>query len=123
MSRNPGEARKMNLEDEDPGPAFRDLVLAIVAKIPKGRLASYGQVAMLAGFPRRPRQVGMVLRGLPEGTKLPWHRVVNNQGYVPSKSRWWGAMVQIERIREEGIDVSNDGTLDLETHRWKPRGS
>ena len=115
--------QKIILDDEDPGPAFRDLVLAIVAKIPKGRLASYGQIAMLAGFPRRPRQVGMVLRGLPEDTKLPWHRVVNNQGYVPSKGRWWGAMVQIERIREEGIEVSNDGTLDLEIHRWKPRGS
>ncbi len=123
MSSNFGGARKINAEDEDPGPAFRDLVLAIVAKIPKGRLASYGQIAMLAGFPRRPRQVGMVLRGLPEDTRLPWHRVVNNQGYVPSKGRWWGAMVQIERIRDEGIEVSNDGTLDLETHRWKPRGS
>ena len=123
MSNTFGGARKINSEDEDSGPAFRDLVLAIVAKIPKGRLASYGQIAMLAGFPRRPRQVGMVLRGLPEDTKLPWHRVVNNQGYVPSKGRWWGAMVQIERIREEGIEVSNDGTLDLEIHRWKPRGS
>ena len=47
--------------------------------------------------------------------------MVNNQGYVPSKGRWWGAMVQIERIREEGIEVANDGTLDLEAHRWKPR--
>ncbi len=105
----------------DLGPEFRDQVLEIVGKIPKGRLASYGQVALLAGFPRRPRQVGMVLRGLPENTRLPWHRVVNNQGYVPSKGRWWGAMVQIERLRVEGIPVANDGTLDLEAHRWKPR--
>ena len=107
--------------DLDSGPDFGELVQAIVKKIPKGRLASYGQVAMLVGFPRRPRQVGMVLRGLPETTKLPWHRVVNNKGYVPSKGRWWGAMVQIERIRAEGIEVSSDGTLDLEAHRWKPR--
>jgi len=123
MKYKPAEARKTMTEDDAAGPAFRDLVLAIVAKIPKGRLASYGQIAMLAGFPSRPRQVGMVLRGLPEDTKLPWHRVVNTLGYVPSKGRWWGAMVQIERIREEGIEVTNDGTLDLETHRWKPRGS
>ncbi len=101
--------------------AFRDAVLRVVSRIPKGRLATYGQVALLAGFPRRPRQVGMVLKGLPEGTPLPWHRVVNAQGYVPSRGRWWGAMVQIERLREEGIQVASDGTLDLAAHRWRPR--
>lgn len=100
--------------------AFREAVKKVVRRIPKGRLASYGQVAMLAGYPQRPRQVGMVLRGLPEGTELPWHRVVNQQGYVPSRGRWWGAMVQIQRIREEGIPVSEDGTLDLRAHRWNP---
>lgn len=108
-----------------PGPegvaAFRAAVLGVVVRIPKGRLASYGQVAMLAGYPQRPRQVGMVLRGLPEGTKVPWHRVVNQQGYVPSKGRWWGAMVQIQRLREEGLEVADDGTLDLRLHRWIPK--
>lgn len=100
--------------------AFREAVMRVVAQIPKGQLASYGQVALLAGYPQRPRQVGMVLRGLPEGTTLPWHRVVNAQGYVPSKGRWWGAMVQIQRLREEGIPVADDGTLDLAAHRWDP---
>ena len=98
--------------------AFRDTVLAVVARIPKGKLASYGQVAALAGFPQRPRQVGMVLSGLPEGTKLPWHRVVNTRGYVPSRGRWWGAFEQIGRLRDEGIDVDDLGNLDLEGHRW-----
>jgi methylated-DNA-protein-cysteine methyltransferase-like protein len=97
---------------------FRATVLAVVAKIPKGKLASYGQVAALAGFPQRPRQVGMVLSGLPEGTPLPWHRVVNTQGYVPSRGRWWGAFEQIGRLRDEGIEVDDLGNLDLEAHRW-----
>ncbi len=97
---------------------FRAAVLAVVARIPEGHLASYGQVALLAGFPQRPRQVGMVLSGLPEGTELPWHRVVNTRGYVPSRGRWWGAMEQIGRLREEGIDVDDQGNLDLEAHRW-----
>lgn len=101
--------------------AFREAVLKVVARIPKGRLATYGQVALLAGFPRRPRQVGMVLRALPEGTPLPWHRVVNAQGYVPSRGRWWGAMVQIQRLRAEGLHVSDEGTLDLRSHAWRPR--
>ena len=98
--------------------AFRAAVLAVVAQIPEGRLASYGQVALLAGWPQRPRQVGMVLRGLPQGTPLPWHRVVNALGYVPSKGRWWGAMEQIGRLRDEGIPVDDEGNLDLGTYRW-----
>lgn len=100
---------------------FRTAVLDVVRSIPEGRLASYGQVAALAGFPQRPRQVGMVLSGLPEGTPLPWHRVVNNRGYVPSRGRWWGAFEQIGRLRDEGIEVDDLGNLDLERHRWTPR--
>ena len=105
---------------ESPAPPrdFRAAVMAVVARIPKGKLASYGQVALLAGFPQRPRQVGMVLSGLPEGTDLPWHRVVNTRGYVPSRGRWWGAMEQIGRLRDEGIEVDDQGSLDLEAHRW-----
>ena len=98
--------------------AFRERVLDWVARIPRGCLASYGQIALMAGFPRRARQVGMVLKGLPEGTELPWHRVVNARGYVPSRGRWWGARIQIERLRGEGIEVDELGNLDLERHRW-----
>lgn len=101
--------------------AFRVAVCAVLSRIPRGRLATYGQVAALAGFPRRPRQVGMVLKGLPQDTDLPWHRVVNALGYVPSRGRWWGAQLQIARLRAEGIPVTEDGTLDLDTHRWRPR--
>lgn len=101
-----------------PPPPFREAVLTWVARIPYAHLATYGQIALMAGFPRRPRQVGMVLKGLPEGTELPWHRVVNVQGYVPSKGRWWGAQVQIARLREEGIEVDDLGNLDLDRYRW-----
>ena len=97
---------------------FRDAVLAVVAAIPEGRLATYGQVAALAGWPRRPRQVGMVLKGLPEDTPLPWHRVVNARGYVPSRGRWWGAQVQIARLWDEGIAVDALGNLDLAARQW-----
>ena len=109
------------IKPEAPPPDFRTLVLAVVKRIPKGKLASYGQVAALAGYPQRPRQVGMVLSGLPEGTRLPWHRVVNTRGYVPSRGRWWGAFEQIGRLRGEGIEVDDLGNLDLEAHRWVPR--
>lgn len=104
--------------DADSRHAFREAVIQIVARIPEGRLATYGQVAALAGHPRRPRQVGMILKGLPEDTPLPWHRVVNARGYVPSRGRWWGARVQIDRLRQEGIPVTEDGTLDLPRFAW-----
>jgi len=99
--------------------AFRAAVLRLVRRIPRGRVATYGQIAALAGFPRRPRQVGMILKGLPEGTDLPWHRVVSAQGLVPSKGRWWGAMVQIQRLREEGLEVDDLGNLELRTCQWR----
>jgi methylated-DNA-protein-cysteine methyltransferase-like protein len=100
---------------------FRTAVLRHVQRIPQGCVATYGQIAALAGFPRRPRQVGMILKGLPEGTDLPWHRVVNAQGCVPSKGRWWGARVQIQRLREEGIEVDDLGNLDLPSQQWDGR--
>lgn len=107
------EARKLP-------PDFGDRVKAVVAQIPEGKLATYGQVALLAGFAGRPRQVGMVLKGLPEGTDLPWHRVVNAQGYIPSRGRWWGAEEQARRLKAEGIPVDRLGQLDLKAHRWNP---
>lgn len=98
--------------------AFREAVCAQVARVPRGRVATYGQIAWMAGFPRRPRQVGMVLKGLPEGTDLPWHRIVNRRGHVPSRGRWWGALLQIARLREEGIEVDDAGDLDLARYAW-----
>ena len=104
----------------EPDPSFRDAVRAVVADIPKGRLATYGQVALLAGFPGRARQVGWVLSALPAGTPLPWHRVVNAQGYIPSKGREVSAIEQIRRLRKEKIHVDDLGKLDLKAHLWRP---
>ena len=99
---------------------FREAVLEVVADIPKGRLTTYGQVALLAGFPGLARQVGWVLSGLPSGTKLPWHRVVNAAGYIPSKGREISALEQIRRLRKEKIEVDDRGNLDLRIHLWRP---
>ena len=97
---------------------FRQAVLELVARVPEGALATYGQIALIAGYPRRARQVGMVLKGLPESTELPWHRIVNAGGYVPSRGRWWGALEQIQRLRSEGMAVDEQGNLDLASCRW-----
>lgn len=106
---------------EEPRP-FREAVCRAVGMVPRGTVATYGQIAWMAGDPRRPRQVGMVLKGLPEGTELPWHRIVNARGYVPSRGRWWGARLQIERLRSEGVEVDDLGNLDLDRFRWSGSG-
>lgn len=101
--------------------AFRDAVLAVVADIPKGQLTTYGQVALLAGYPGRARQVGWVLSGLPGGTRLPWHRVVNAQGYIPSKGREISALEQIRRLRQEKVEVDGKGNIPrLGARLWRP---
>ena len=103
-----------------PKTGFREAVLEVVSDIPSGRLATYGQVALLAGWPGRARQVGWVLSGLPQGTLLPWHRVVNALGHVPAQGREISALEQIRRLRKEDIQVDDLGNLDLEKHRWHP---
>jgi len=97
---------------------FREAVLRLVEAIPRGRVATYGQISLMAGFPRRARQVGMVLRGLPAGTELPWQRVVKSPGRVAPWGGGIGAMMQIDRLRSEGVDVSDGGVLDLQRFRW-----
>jgi methylated-DNA-protein-cysteine methyltransferase-like protein len=101
-----------------PHSAFRDSALRVVALVPKGKLVSYGQVAAMAGRPRAARQVGWILHGLPDDAKIPWQRVVNAKGYIPSRGRVNEALEQMLLLRDEGIEVNDDGTMDLERYRW-----
>ncbi len=107
-------------------PAFRPRVLELVARIPEGRVATYGQIAELAGYPRRARHVGFALAALPPGNGLPWHRVINAQGRVSprggakSSRRKKGVEHRQERLlREEGVRFRN-GRVNLGQFRWEP---
>lgn len=92
----------------------------VIAAIPPGRVASYGQVAALAGLPRGARQVARALRHAPTELGLPWHRViaVNGRIAIPASSR--GYRTQISRLRGEGIVVIS-GRVDMRVYRWAPR--
>jgi methylated-DNA-protein-cysteine methyltransferase related protein len=94
-------------------------IYAVVRRIPRGRVATYGQVAALAGLPRHARQVGYALHALPEGTDVPWHRVVNARGEISPRSTpgWDG--VQRALLRRERV-LGRDGRVDLERFRWEP---
>jgi len=93
----------------------------VVQRIPRGRVATYGQVAALAGLPRQSRLVGYVLHGLPPDTRLPWHRVVNAKGEVSlRRDGLGGEQIQTQLLMREGVRFSA-GRLSLERYRWQPR--
>ncbi len=93
---------------------MKEQVWQIVNAIPKGQVASYGQVARLAGMPQQSRLVGRILSRLPKGTKLPWHRVINSQGKIsnPDPERQKGLLAS------EGVTVVK-GRISLKIYGWK----
>lgn len=97
-------------------------VYAVVSRIPPGRVATYGQVAALAGLPGHARLVGYSLHALPDGTRIPWHRVVNARGRTSDRSDGAGhEHLQRLILQREGIRFSRDGVLSLDRYRWRPR--
>ena len=98
-----------------------DRVYAVVARVPAGRVATYGQVAALAGLPRHARLAGYALHALPDGSRLPWHRVINAQGQVSERSTPGpGAGLQRHLLEEEGVVFDARGRVDLKRFRWEP---
>ncbi len=91
-------------------------IYQVVAKIPKGRVATYGQVAILAGNPRWARVVGYALHNNPNPQMIPCHRVVNRQGKVAPSYAFGGENRQRELLENEGITFNEDGKIDLKKY-------
>jgi len=95
-------------------------ICAVIRRIPSGWVATYGQVATMAGMPRRARLVGRVLQRLDPKTRIPWHRVVNAKGEISySLSRNGGDILQRRLLEKEGISFDANNRLDLERCRWR----
>jgi methylated-DNA-protein-cysteine methyltransferase-like protein len=92
---------------------------AVIRRIPPGRVATYGQVARIAGLVNGARQVGYALHALREGTAVPWFRVVNARG--ASSLRSGGDVTQQLLLAREGIRFGAGGRIDLAVHGWRPR--
>ena len=93
----------------------------VVARIPRGRVATYGQVARLAGMPGHARQVGYALNSLPDGVQVPWHRVVNAQGKISPRGDLLGHEdLQAHLLEREGVRFAG-GAISLERYGWQPR--
>ena len=94
-------------------------IYAVVRRIPRGRVATYGQVAALAGLPHAPRVAGYALHALPEGSPLPWHRVVAAGGKLSlGRLSPHGAITQRLRLEKEGVRFDGRGCADMERCRW-----
>lgn len=93
------------------------LILQVVALIPYGKVATYGQIAKMAGLPKHARLVGRVLQQV-EDKPLPWHRVINSQGKISlSKLDAQGDNLQIIKLQAENI-VVNAAKINLKLYQW-----
>jgi len=97
---------------------FFDGVYRLLALVPPGKVVSYGQIAAWLGQPRAARTVGWALHGLPEGSGLPWQRVINAQGRITTPWQEHTAARQRELLEMEGIVFERDGRVDMEFYRW-----
>ncbi|MGH7585509.1 MAG: MGMT family protein [Gemmatimonadales bacterium] len=96
-----------------------DRIYAAVRRIPRGRVATYGQIAAMVPRCSGARQVGYALHALPAATLVPWHRVVNARGAISLGGD--GAVSQMLLLEREGVHLRRDGRMDLARYRWKPR--
>ena len=95
-------------------------IYAVVKRIPRGRVATYGQIAKLAGSPGRARQVGYALHALAPSTVVPWQRVVNAAGGI-SLDPMNGGLTQRVLLEKEGIVFDVRGRVALSRYQWRPR--
>jgi methylated-DNA-protein-cysteine methyltransferase-like protein len=98
---------------------FFDQIHEVVRRIPPGKVATYGQIARLLGQPRAARTVGWALRATPEGSDLPWQRVINARGTVSFAAGSPGAELQRALLEEEGIAFDEQGRVDLKVYGWE----
>ena len=102
----------------DPDINYR--IWQVITLIPRGKVASYGDVAKQAGMPGAARRVGRALKGLPGDTRIPWHRVINAQGRLSLPADSASRYKQRERLEAEGIIFRRNGSVDMGRFRWMP---
>ncbi len=94
-----------------------DLIYTIICAIPAGKVASYGQIAKLAGYPNNARLVGRLLKVMPEGSRIPWRRVVNSQGKISFPEGSNKHLEQRQKLLSEGVTF-NKAKINMRLHQW-----
>ena len=100
-----------------------ELIWSVVRKIPRGRVATYGQIAELAGLEGHARQVGYALHNLPERSNVPWHRVINAKGEISLRVGGDSHELQELLLRAEGVVFDCHGRVDLREYGWRGGGA
>ncbi len=103
------------------GSSAYERIYAVVKRIPRGRVATYGQVAALAGLPGHARQVGYALHATPDDQRLPWQRVINARGEVSPRREPMFEGIQRRLLEDEGVTFGARGRVDLKRYQWRPR--
>jgi methylated-DNA-protein-cysteine methyltransferase-like protein len=98
---------------------FTENVIEIILSIPAGKVATYGQIARLAGSPRAARQVVRALHSMSKKYRLPWHRVINAKGQIALQDDE-SYNEQRLSLEAEGVEIGLNGVIDLEKYQWKP---
>jgi methylated-DNA-protein-cysteine methyltransferase-like protein len=97
---------------------FFQQVWDLVRQIPPGQVATYGQIAEILESPRAARTVGWALHSLPEGSGVPWHRVINREGRISTSQHPQGYGEQRRLLETEGVEFDKRGRVNLQAHRW-----
>lgn len=103
-------------------PSSYQRIYAVAREVPEGKVATYGQIAALAGLPGHARQVGYALHSLPDGSDVPWQRIINARGEVSPRSERGYEHYQRHLLEEEGVVFDSRGRVSLEIYRWQPDG-
>ena len=98
---------------------FTATVIAIIKQIPRGKVSTYGKIAILARNPRSARQVSWILHSSSKKYDLPWHRVINSKGLISMKSVD-DKNTQKEMLEKEGIEFLSDFRVNLKKYQWQP---
>jgi len=101
---------------------FNQRVIKEIKRIPAGRVASYGQIAALAGSPRAAITVGKILAGVSQKENLPWQRVINSKGYISIVNMDYPAELQAKLLQSEGVKIERKNNLfwvDLRCYQWQ----
>ncbi|WP_457363664.1 MGMT family protein [Pseudomonas sp. TE3610] len=97
----------------------RTALYVVLSQVPEGKVVTYGQLAEMAGLGRAARWVGRTLGQLPEGSQLPWHRVIGAGGRISLAAGTVGGEEQRARLRAEGVYFMNN-RVDIRRHGWRP---
>ena len=120
MMQNRMEQNHAGIHEEMRGESSFEKIYEVVRQIPRGRVATYGQVAALAGSRRWARVVGYALHVNPDPETIPCYRVVNRMGEVSPAFAFGGGNRQIELLEADGIPCP-DGVVDLKKYQWSRR--